>query len=66
MSVTSSAWIACSISLRAPSRRMAVNGSDEKNPFGRLLRYRLSAMDGSGSWVMVVSDMWHIPVSAEN
>src|SRR6056297_830901 len=53
MSVASSAWIACSIRSRAPLRRTSVNGSDEKP-------------DGSGNWVMVVSDMWHIPFSAEN
>src|SRR6056297_2495610 len=51
ISAASSTSIACSISLRAPSRMTPVRGSGE-NP------------DGSGSVVMVSIDMWNIPFSA--
>jgi hypothetical protein len=51
--VDSSASTACSIKRRAPERNISVNGSGE-NP------------DGSGSGVMVIFVMWHIPFSPEN
>ncbi|MEZ5747582.1 MAG: hypothetical protein R3E00_13640 [Paracoccaceae bacterium] len=60
IAAASSASIACSNSLRAPSRMTPVKGSGEDPPLGRLLRNRLPVLDGPGRVVMVSSDMWHV------